>query len=210
MARHRSGFAQHATSFTPSSFTAPSRTHKSLPGSQASSIPRTRLRFRFFPGPFSQHPLATHHPRQTPCTHRRQPRTIPSCPLIDDIRAYRPFNQQEAADRAVILRQLEADPQVFDRSSLAHMTCSIWTVDPTAAKTLMVYHNVYRSWSWIGGHADGERDLARRGAAGACRGDGRRQRADHAVRAGRHLLARSADGGTGMRNAGATWARTCT
>lgn len=36
--------------------------------------------------------------------------------LIDDIRAYRPFNQQEAADRAVILRQLEADPQVFDRS----------------------------------------------------------------------------------------------
>lgn len=81
--------------------------------------------------------------------------------LIDDIRAYRPFNQQEAADRAVILRQLEADPQVFDRSSLAHMTCSIWTVDPTAAKTLMVYHNVYRSWSWIGGHADRERDLAR-------------------------------------------------
>ena len=61
-----------------------------------------------------------------------------SMALIDDIRAYRPFNQQEAADRAVILRQLEADPQVFDRSSLAHMTCSIWTVDPTAAKTLMV------------------------------------------------------------------------
>lgn len=81
-------------------------------------------------------------------------------PLIDDIRAYRPFNQQETADRAIILQQLETDPHVFDRDSLAHMTCSIWTVDPTATKTLMVFHNTYDSWSWIGGHADGERDLA--------------------------------------------------
>ena len=24
----------------------------------------------------------------------------------------------------------------------------------------MVFHNTYDSWSWIGGHADGERDLA--------------------------------------------------
>ena len=27
-------------------------------------------------------------------------------------------------------------------------------------QTLLVYHNIYDSWSWIGGHADGERDLA--------------------------------------------------
>ena len=25
----------------------------------------------------------------------------------------------------------------------------------------MVYHKIYDSWSWIGGHADGEEDLAR-------------------------------------------------
>lgn len=81
--------------------------------------------------------------------------------LTTDIRSYQPFNQQEASDREVILRQLETDPHVFDRDSLAHMTCSIWTVDPTATKTLMVFHNTYGSWSWIGGHADGERDLER-------------------------------------------------
>ena len=23
----------------------------------------------------------------------------------------------------------------------------------------MIYHNIYRSWAWTGGHADGERDL---------------------------------------------------
>lgn len=81
-------------------------------------------------------------------------------PLIADIRAYVPFNEQEAVDRQVILQRLEDDPHVFDRSSLAHMACSIWTVDPTATQTLLVYHNVYDSWSWIGGHTDGEHDLA--------------------------------------------------
>lgn len=81
--------------------------------------------------------------------------------LISDIRAYQPFNQQEAADKQTILFQLETNPCVFDRSSLAHMTCSIWTIDPTSTQTLMVYHTIYNSWSWIGGHADGERDLAK-------------------------------------------------
>lgn len=81
--------------------------------------------------------------------------------LIDDIRAYRPFNEQEAADRQVILRALADDPHVFDRTTPAHMACSVWTVDPTKQHTLMVYHRIYNSWSWIGGHADGERDLAR-------------------------------------------------
>ena len=81
--------------------------------------------------------------------------------LIDDIRAYEPFNEQEAVDRLVILRAFADDPHVFDRSAPAHMACSIWTVDPAMQRTLMVYHNLYDSWSWIGGHADGERDLAR-------------------------------------------------
>ena len=81
--------------------------------------------------------------------------------LIDDIRTYEPFNEQEAVDRLTILRALADDQHVFDRSAPAHMACSIWTVDPDKQRTLMVYHNLYDSWSWIGGHADGERDLAR-------------------------------------------------
>lgn len=80
--------------------------------------------------------------------------TILPMSLATDIRSYQPFNQQEASDREVILRQLETDPHVFDRDSLAHMTCSIWTVDPTVTQTLTVFHNTYGSWSWIGGHAD--------------------------------------------------------
>ena len=80
--------------------------------------------------------------------------------IYDDLQAFQPANEQEAADRGLILSHLKTDPAVFGRSSVAHMACSIWTVDPTFTKTLLVYHNIYDSWSWIGGHADGQTDLA--------------------------------------------------
>ncbi len=32
-------------------------------------------------------------------------------------------------------------------------------VNKDRSKVLMVYHNIYNSWSWMGGHADGETDL---------------------------------------------------
>ncbi len=39
------------------------------------------------------------------------------------------------------------------------MTASGWVVNKDRSKVLMVYHNLYDSWSWLGGHADGETDL---------------------------------------------------
>ena len=39
------------------------------------------------------------------------------------------------------------------------MTASAWVVNPGRDKVLMVYHKIYDSWSWTGGHADGEEDL---------------------------------------------------
>lgn len=81
--------------------------------------------------------------------------------LFEELSAYRPFNEQEAADKEVILAALrDNSPACFDRSTQAHMACSIWTVSPDGKQTLAVYHNIYDSWSWIGGHADGETDLA--------------------------------------------------
>ena len=80
--------------------------------------------------------------------------------LYDEIARYRPYNEQEQADQQTMLRYMREHDDCFERSSIAHMACSIWVVDPTLEQTLLVYHNVYDSWSWIGGHADGERDLA--------------------------------------------------
>ena len=80
--------------------------------------------------------------------------------LIEDLRAFVPFNEQEQTDRDEILRRLETEDNLFLRSNLiCHMTASAWVVNPARDKVLMAYHNLYRSWSWLGGHADGDEDL---------------------------------------------------
>lgn len=80
--------------------------------------------------------------------------------LIQDLQAYIPFNRQEDDDRQHILWALENAPDVFTRQNpFMHMTSSCWLVNPSRDQVLMAWHNVYRSWSWLGGHADGDTDL---------------------------------------------------
>lgn len=80
--------------------------------------------------------------------------------VYEDIARYEPFNEQEMRDKDVILRFLEENDNAFLRENLiAHMTASAWVVNPKRDKVLMVYHRIYDSWAWTGGHADGEEDL---------------------------------------------------
>lgn len=80
--------------------------------------------------------------------------------LFEAIRDYQPVNGQEAQDKEVMLRYLACNDDCLVRDNkIAHFTASIWTVNRERTKTLMVYHNIYKSWSWIGGHADGVEDL---------------------------------------------------
>lgn len=82
--------------------------------------------------------------------------------IVSAIEAYRPCCEQEQRDKAVILSFLKTNPDAFLRSNLvAHMTASAWVVNPARDQVLMVYHKIYDSWSWTGGHADGDTDLAR-------------------------------------------------
>ena len=82
--------------------------------------------------------------------------------LAKDIEKYIPVNEQEENDKKIILNFLKNNSDCLTRENeIAHFTTSIWTVNKERTKTLMVYHNIYDSWSWIGGHADGEEDLAK-------------------------------------------------
>lgn len=81
--------------------------------------------------------------------------------IIEEIKKYSPCCEQEARDKALILKFLTENADAFLRSNLtAHMTASAWVVNPRRDKVLMVYHKIYDSWSWTGGHADGDKDLA--------------------------------------------------
>jgi len=80
--------------------------------------------------------------------------------LVEQIERYIPFNEQEERDKEMILSCLKDMDKVFFReNTIAHMTASAWVVNPKRDKVLMAYHNIYNSWSWLGGHADGEEDL---------------------------------------------------
>ena len=79
---------------------------------------------------------------------------------IRQIENYPPFNEQEEKDKALILGWISNNENAFSReNTVAHITASAWVVNKDRSKVLMVYHNIYNSWSWMGGHADGETDL---------------------------------------------------
>lgn len=80
--------------------------------------------------------------------------------IREEIMAYQPRNEQEARDKALLLSYLDSHEDAFSRNNrVAHMTASAWVTNKDRTKVLMVYHKIYDSWSWCGGHADGERDL---------------------------------------------------
>ena len=80
--------------------------------------------------------------------------------LLEQLERYEPYNEQELRDRALLLRALREEENVFTRENdRMHMTASAWVTNEAHDRVLMAYHNIYDSWAWLGGHADGERDL---------------------------------------------------
>lgn len=76
------------------------------------------------------------------------------------IEAYVPLCEQEAADRALILSLIDRYGEaLLARDCLAaHFTASSMILSPDGRRVLMAYHNLYDSWAWTGGHADGQDD----------------------------------------------------
>lgn len=80
--------------------------------------------------------------------------------FFEQIQRFRPWNRQEERDRAELLRRLSSGEELYTRENAsAHLTASAWVVSSDRRKILLAYHNLYDSWAWLGGHADGERDL---------------------------------------------------
>ena len=80
--------------------------------------------------------------------------------LLEQLKRYVPWNEQEETDRRELLRRLYSGEQLYTRENAsAHLTASAWVVSPDRQKVLLAYHNLYNSWAWLGGHADGEQDL---------------------------------------------------
>ena len=79
---------------------------------------------------------------------------------IEELQNYIPTCPQETAEKAMILSYFRTFPDniLIRDNGFAHVTASSMILNQTGDKVLMIYHNIYRSWSWTGGHADGEEE----------------------------------------------------
>lgn len=79
---------------------------------------------------------------------------------LETIKQYHPFNEQEKVDQQFMIRFLSEQSDALTRDNgIAHLTVSAWILNQQHNRVLMAYHNIYNSWSWTGGHADGDQDL---------------------------------------------------
>lgn len=76
------------------------------------------------------------------------------------IENYLPYNCEEEKDKEIMIKYINTFNDVLTRNNeIGHFTSSCWIVNKDKTKVLMIYHNIYDSWSWTGGHADGDEDL---------------------------------------------------
>ncbi|MDY6044394.1 MAG: NUDIX domain-containing protein [Peptoniphilus sp.] len=69
------------------------------------------------------------------------------------IEDYEPKTTREEEDKDHLLRLNERLIAV-DRKAPYHYTTSSLVIDPEKNSLLMIYHKIYRSWSWPGGHVE--------------------------------------------------------
>jgi len=80
---------------------------------------------------------------------------------VAQINAFTPGNQQEASDKRLIIELCHhfSHSILLRENEHAHITSSGFIVNRSLDKALMVHHNIRNTWSWTGGHADGDPDL---------------------------------------------------
>jgi 8-oxo-dGTP pyrophosphatase MutT (NUDIX family) len=81
--------------------------------------------------------------------------------LVAELTAYarRWPDEAEAAAQFAALHGDGADPFVRERTA-GHFTASCWLVDRSGTRVLLTHHRKLQRWLQLGGHADGDRDLA--------------------------------------------------
>lgn len=79
-----------------------------------------------------------------------------------EIKQYAPQNDLEKQEKLLILQALQSfKKRTFQRTNLpCHISVSCFVLNYQYNKVLFACHNIYKSYGWLGGHADGIYDLA--------------------------------------------------
>ena len=80
--------------------------------------------------------------------------------LKENLEKFIPYNEQEEVERKIMLNYINDFEDVLTRQNeYGHFTSSSFILNKERTKILMIYHKIYNSWSWTGGHSDGDNDL---------------------------------------------------
>jgi 8-oxo-dGTP pyrophosphatase MutT (NUDIX family) len=80
--------------------------------------------------------------------------------ILEQIQNYKPINDQEKKDKEVFLKYLNTFDNYLERENeYGHMCSSAFVLNKERTKILMIHHNIYNSWGWLGGHCDGDSDF---------------------------------------------------
>lgn len=82
--------------------------------------------------------------------------------LLSLLQRYRTSSNTEAGYVARTRRFVQQHENCFDRELWpGHITGSVWVVNPTRDKVLLLHHRKHDQWFQPGGHADGDADILR-------------------------------------------------
>ena len=80
--------------------------------------------------------------------------------LKENLEEFEPYNEQEEVDKKIILDCINNfDDTLTRQNKYGHFTSSAFVLNKERTKILMVYHKIYNSWAWPGGHSDGDSNL---------------------------------------------------
>lgn len=81
--------------------------------------------------------------------------------FVEQLRSYQAETASDRQCQAAFLQFVITHSDCFERScSPGHVVGSAWLVDSTGTKVLLTHHRKLNRWIQLGGHADGEADIA--------------------------------------------------
>ncbi len=80
---------------------------------------------------------------------------------IEQINKYKPLSSKDEGIKKSMLQFIHKnkDDGLTRENTMAHFTASSVILNESLDKMLMIHHKIYDTWTWQGGHADGEDDL---------------------------------------------------
>lgn len=80
---------------------------------------------------------------------------------LEAIEKYQAISEQEKNDKKIMLEHIKRYGALTLKrdQEIAHFTSSSIILNEEKTHMLMIHHNIYKTWTWTGGHMDGEEDF---------------------------------------------------